>query len=61
LSKAARSTRRRIRITIFPGVREMRRAPCLPAEWKAFKAIPLVDDRRSHSVEVVIRMDGGVP
>jgi len=78
-------------------VDKLRFAPCLPADWQAFKmyyryrettyeidvrqqpaevggtrvtvdgieqpdlAIPLVDDRRSHSVEVVIHMDGGVP
>ena len=77
-------------------VDKLRFAPCLPADWKAFKvhyryretvyeidvlqpftgkgetsvtvdgvpqpdgAIPLVDDRRNRSVEVVIRTDRGV-
>jgi cellobiose phosphorylase len=77
-------------------VDKLRFAPCLPADWKAFKvhyryretfyeidvlqpftgkgetsvtvdgvpqpdgSIPLVDDRRNHSVEVVIRTDRGV-
>jgi cyclic beta-1,2-glucan glucanotransferase len=77
-------------------VGKLRFAPCLPADWKAFKvhyryretvyeidvlqpftgkgetsmtvdgvpqpdgAIRLVDDRRNHSVEVVIRTDRGV-